>query len=64
MIFSISAKIQDGGKNSKKFKHLRGPTGVVLSTLGVQHLSEIALSLTVLEINGIFYSCKNSRWQP
>ena len=32
MTFSISTKIQDGGQNSKKSKHFRGPTGVDLST--------------------------------
>ena len=49
MIFSISAKIQDGGLNWKKSKLLRGPMGVVLVTLGVQTLPEITLSHTEIK---------------
>ena len=43
------SSIQDGGQNSKKSEHFRGPSGVVLSTLGIQNLSEISLSLLFSE---------------
>ena len=53
-MFSISAITQDGSQNSKKSKHFRDAGKVILSTPGVQNLPEISLSLTVLELNGIF----------
>ena len=40
-----------------------GPRRVVLSTLWIQNLTEIALSVSVYEINVIFHFCHNSRWQ-
>ena len=52
---SISTKIQDGGRNMGNSKIFTGHKGLVLSTQVVQNLSEIALSLTVFEINKIFY---------
>ena len=58
MTFSISAKIQDGSRKLEKSKFFRGASGVVLSTFRVQNLPEIALSLTVFEINDIFHFCK------
>ena len=61
MIFSISTKIQDGGQNLKKSKFFY-VAGVVLGTIGVQNLPEIALSLMVFEINDIFHFRQNSRW--
>ena len=60
MIFSISATIQDGRQNLKS-KHFRGPGEVILSTLGVQNLPEISLSLTFFEINRIFHLRQNLR---
>ena len=47
MTFSISSKIQDGSQKSEKSKFFRYPKGVVLSSLGVQNLPEITLSLTI-----------------
>ena len=47
--FSISAKIQDGGRKSEKSKFFRGESGSVPSNLLVLNLPEMALSLTVFE---------------
>ena len=62
MTFSISAKNQDGSQKSEKSKFFRGGSEVVLCTLKVQNLPEIALSLTDFEINNIFHFRQNSRW--
>ena len=64
MTSSISAKIQDGGQKREKSKFFRGARGVALIILGVRNLPEIALSLTVFEINDIFHFRHNSRWRP
>ena len=61
-IFSISTKIQDGGQNLEKSKFLRGPGGVVLSTVGVQSFPKFTLSLTVFKINDIFHFLQTSRY--
>ena len=39
-------------------------TASITTTLGVQNLPKIALSLTDFEINNIFHLCQNSRWWP
>ena len=49
MTFSIFAKIQDGRQKWEMCKFFRGAREVVLSTLGVQNLPEIAQSPTVFE---------------
>ena len=54
MTFSISAKIQDISRKSEMSNFLRGASGAVLSTLWVQNLPKIALTLMVFEINDIF----------
>ena len=45
----------------KSQKHFRGPTGEVLTTLGVQNLPEIALSLTIFSEKWHLHFCQNSR---
>ena len=62
MTFSISAKIQDGGRKSEESKIFRGAR-VVPRTLWVQNLPKITLSLTVFKINNIFHFRQNSRWR-
>ena len=64
MTFSISAKIQDGGRKLEKSKLFEGATGVACITLGIRNLLKITLSLTVYAINDIFHFRHNSRWQP
>ena len=48
-------------KKSENSKIFRGASGVVLCTFRVKNLPEIALSLTVFEINDISHSRQNSR---
>ena len=60
MTFPISAKIQDGGRNSESSNIYRGVKERILSTQRVQNLLQIALSLTVFEINNIFHFRQNS----
>ena len=60
MTSSISAKIQDGGRNLEKSKFFRGARGVALFTLGIRNLPKISLSLTVFEINDVFHFHINS----
>ena len=47
-----------------KVETFQRTSGVVLSTLRVQNVPEIPLSLTVFEINDIFHFRQNSRWWP
>ena len=56
MTFPISVKIQDGGRNSETSNLLRGHKGFVPITKGIKNFPEIALSLTVFEINNIFFN--------
>ena len=45
-------------KNWKNLNLIRRARREVLSTLGVQNLPQMALSLTVFEINNIFHFCQ------
>ena len=64
MTCSISTKIQHGSQKLKMSKFFRVTREVVLSTLWVQNLDKIALSLMIYKINDSFHFHQNSRWQP
>ena len=55
---SYGFEIHDGHLKSEKSKFFTGATGVVISTLGIEKLPKITLSVTVFEINDIFKSAK------
>ena len=56
--------IEDGGQNSGNSSYFRGATCKFSSTQRLQNLLEIALSLTVFEINNKYFNfCQNSTCQ-
>ena len=59
----ISAKIQDGDRNSENSTFTRGIISEVSSTQRVQNLLKMAPSLTIFTINDIFCFHGNSKWR-
>ena len=62
-IFAFYTEIQDGRQKWQENHFGQKVADKSTHTLWVLNFVEIALSLTVFEINDIFHFCQNSRWQ-